>query len=150
MSKEIKYKTLKEIVDNTDFQIHEALIPDMHITWYARRQSAGLGISVAFIHDGKKTSGGIGNIFGDRYTTLDIGPIMMLLSRLLFDSAQQRWESFNYNTWKDIPCRVVTTSRGWTSTIAIGHPVKDYFLLIADMFGLKAGDTLPDFTLDLP
>lgn len=149
MSKEVKYKTLKEIVDNTDFQIHEALIPNIHITWYAKRRNVDLGIPVAFTHNGKKTSGGIGNIFGDRYTTLDIGPIMMLLSRLLFNS-EQCYESFNYNTWKDIPCRVVTTSKGWNQTIAIGHPVKDYFLLIADIFGLKAGDTLPDFTLDLP
>lgn len=149
MSKVVKYKTLKEIVDNTDFQIHEALIPNMHITWYAKPQNADLSISVEFIHAGKKTSGGIANIFGGRYTTLDIGPITILLSRLLFNS-EQRYKSFNYNIWKDIPCRVVTTSRGWHSTIAIGHPVKDYFLLIADMFGLKEGDTLPDFTIDLP
>ena len=149
MSKVVKYKTLKEIVDNTNFKIHEALIPDMHITWYAKPQNADLSISVEFIHDGKKTSGGIANIFGDKYTTLDIGPIMLLLSRLLFNS-EQRYESFNYNTWKDIPCRIVTTSKGWHSTIAIGHPVKDYFLLIDDMFGLKEGDILPDFTIDLP
>lgn len=147
--KEIKYKTLKEIVNNTDFQIHEALIPDIHITWYAKRQNAELSISIAFTHDGEKTSGGIGNIFGDRCTTLDIGPITILLSRLLFTS-EQRYESFNYNNWKDIPCRVVTTSRGWNHTIAIGHPVKDYFLLISDMFGLKEGDILPDFTINLP
>lgn len=149
MSKVVKYKTLKKIVDNTNFQIHEALIPDIHITWYAKRRSVNLTIPVEFTHDGKKTSGGIGNIFGDRCTTLDIGPIMMLLSRLLFND-EQCYESFNYNIWKNIPCRIVTTSIGWTSTIAIGHPVKDYFLLITDMYGLKAGDTLPDFTIDLP
>lgn len=149
MSKVIKYKTLKEIVDNTNFQVHEALIPDIHITWYAKRQNAELNVPIAFTYNGKKTSGGIGNIFGDKCTTLGIGPITILLSRLLFNS-EQRYNSFNYNIWKDIPCRVVTTSRGWHSTIAIGHPVKDYFLLIADMFGLKEGDTLPDFTADLP
>ena len=148
MSKVVKYKTLKEIVDNTDFQTHDALIPDIHITWHAKPQNAGLDISVMFTHDSEKTSGGIANIFGCRYTTLDIGPIVMLLSRLLFNS-EQRYESFNYNAWKDIPCRIVTTSRGWTHTIAIGHPVKDYFLLISDMFGLKAGDTIPDYTADL-
>lgn len=149
MSKVVKYKTLKEIVDNTDFQIHNALMSDMHITWHDKRQNAGLDISVAFTQDGEKTLGGIANIFGVRYTTLDIGPIVMLLSRLLFNS-EQRYESFNYSNWKDIPCRIVTTSRGWTSTIAIGHPVKDYFLLISDMFGLKSGDTIPDFTINLP
>lgn len=140
----IKYRKLNYYLKKRTNVVQDAVIEYIQPEWIADYNTAGLCVPADIVREGKPTGARVPNIFGGRSVVMDMGPILVMLTRLLVESPEIH-KTRLFSEYRNIPCRLVSDFSGFVSTVAIGHPTKDYFLDMSDLIDIKAGATIPDF-----
>lgn len=140
----IQYRKLDYYLKKRANVVQEAVIEYIQPEWIADHFTVGLCVPADILQEGKPTGARVPNIFGGRSVVTDMGPILVMLTRLLVESPEVH-ENRLFSEFRNIPCRLISNFSGLASTVAIGHPTKDYFLDMRALIGIRAGDTVPEF-----
>ena len=141
---EIQYRKLDDYLKNRTNVVQDAVIEYIQPEWIADYYTVGLCVPADIVQEGKPTGARVPNIFGGRSVVIDMGPILVMLTRLLVESPEV-YKNRLFSEFRNIPCRLISDFSGLVSTVAIGHPTKDYFLDMGDLLNIQAGATIPEF-----
>lgn len=142
---DIKYRKLDHYLKKRTNVVQDAVIEYVQPEWIADYYTVGLCVPADIVQEGKPTGARVPNIFGGRYVVMDMGPILVLLTRLLVESPEV-YKNRMFSEYRNIPCRIISNfGEPFITTIAIGHPTKDYFLDMSDLIDIREGDTIPEF-----
>lgn len=141
---DIKYRKLDSYLRKRTNVVQDAVIEYIQPEWIADYNTVGLCVPADIVQDGEPTGIRVPNIFGGRSVVMDMGPILVLLTRLLVESPEV-YKNRLFSEYRNIPCRLIANFNGFASTVAIGHPTKDYFLDMRDLIDIREEDTIPEF-----
>ena len=141
---DIKYRKLDHYLKKRTNVVQDAVIEYIQPEWIADHYTVGLCVPADIVQEGKPTGVRVPNIFGGRSVVTDMGPILVLLTRLLVE-APEVYKNRLFSEFRNIPCRLISDFSGFASTVAIGHPTKDYFLDMRDLIDIREEDTIPEF-----
>lgn len=142
---DIKYRKLDEYLKKRTNVVQNAVIEYIQPEWIADYSTVGLCVPADIVQEGKPTGARVPNIFGGRAVVIYMGPILLMLTRLLVE-APEVYKNRLFSEYRNIPCRLISNfSEPFATTVAIGHPTKDYFLDLRDLLSIQAGDTIPEF-----
>lgn len=140
----IQYRKLDDYLKKRTNVVQEAVIEYIQPEWIAEYFTVGLCVPADIVQEGKPTGSRVPNIFGGRSVVTDMGPILVLLMRLLVE-APEIHKNRLFSEYRNIPCRLISDFSGLASTVAIGHPTKDYFLDMRDLLCIREDATIPEF-----
>jgi hypothetical protein len=141
----INYRKLDSYLRKRTNVVQDAVIEYIQPEWIADHYTVGLCVPADIVQEGKPTGARVPNIFGGRYVVTDMGPILVLLMRLLVE-APEVYKNRLFSEFRNIPCRLISNfSEPFATTVAIGHPTKDYFLDMRDLIDIREEDTIPEF-----
>lgn len=141
---DIKYRKLDYYLKKRTNVVQDAVIEYIQPEWIADYRTLGLCVPADIVQEGKPTGSWMPNIFGGRSVVTDMGPILVLLARLLIEAPEVHKRKL-FSEFRNIPCRLISDFSGLASTVAIGHPTKDYFLDMSDLVDIQTGATIPEF-----
>lgn len=140
----IQYRKLDSYLRKRTNVVQDAVIECIQPEWIADHYTVGLCVPADIVQEGKPTGARVPNIFGGRSVVTDMGPILVLLTRLLVE-APEVYKNRLFSEFRNIPCRLISDFSRFASTVAIGHPTKDYFLDMRDLIDIREEDTIPEF-----
>lgn len=141
----IKYRKLDYYLKKRTNVVQDAVIEYIQPEWIADHYTVGLRVPADIVQEGKPTGARVPNIFGGRSVVMDMGPILVMLTRLLVESPEVH-NTRLFSKYGNIPCRLISNfSEPLATTVAIGHPTKDYFLNMSDLIDIREEDTIPEF-----
>lgn len=141
---DIQYRKLDSYLRKRTNVVQDAVIEYIQPEWIADYNTVGLCVPADIVQEGEPTGARVPNIFGGRAAITDMGPILVLLTRLLV-APPAVYENRLFSEYRNIPCRLITDFGLFASTVAIGHPTKDYFLDMRDLIDIREEDTIPEF-----
>lgn len=141
----IEYKKLNEVISHK-YECKRAVLKYIKPTFYVKLHSFSINAPVFYIEDGVETDSHL-NLIGPRNCTLSMGTTIQALAHLLKEDPR---DDFNLEHLVNLPCRVVVDPvKSSRCIVAVGHPTKDYFLLIDDLLRYAGIVTVPPFTFYL-
>lgn len=141
----IEYKKLNKVI-NRKYECKRAVLKYIKPTFYVKLHSFSINAPVFYVEDGVETDSHL-DLIGPRNCTLSMGTTIQALAHLLKEDPR---DDFNLEHLVNLPCRVVVDpARSSRCIVAIGHPRKDYFLLIDDLLCYGEIVTVPPFTFYL-
>ena len=140
----IQYRKLDSYLRKRTNVVQDAVIEYIQPEWIAYYNTVGLCVPADIVQEGKPTGARVPNIFGGRSVVTDMGPILVSLTRLLVEPPEV-YENRLFSEYRNIPCRLITDFSLFASTVAIGHPTKDYFLNMRDLINIRLEGTIPEF-----
>lgn len=141
----IEYKKLNEVI-NRKYECKRAVLKHIKPTFYVKLHSFSINAPVFYVEDGVETGSHL-DLIGPRNCTLSMGTTVAALAHLLKEDPR---DDFNLEQLVNLPCRVVVDpDKSSRCIVAVGHPTKDYFLLIDDLLRYDGIITVPPFTFYL-